>query len=65
MLGLRTSDVIFGKDTAAVQFDRADRGERSKTGREQGACVDFPRSVDISRQRVANAKAGGKLFPIP
>ena len=67
---LRVEDVIFtslspgGTEAATLLLGRGKRGERCKSGRDQGVVLDEPYSRDILRRRVNALSPSCKVFNI-
>ena len=66
MLNLLIEDITWSHDrtSASAHFGRAARGERSKTGREQGVIFDEPYSIEILRRRCAGQDPKTRVFKI-
>eukprot|EP00972_Heterocapsa_arctica_P030067 4432023-Heterocapsa_arctica.AAC.1 len=58
MTGLKVDDVMddLDMDVTILKFGRSDRGESSKTGRNQGVRLDWPWSRRILRERCRGRK---------
>ena len=63
---LKCEDLSWSRDRrrVAVHFGRGARGERSKTGRDQGVTFDTPWVVAILDRRSAGKAADDKVFPL-
>ena len=61
---LRARDVVCDERDLTLLFGRSSRGERSKTGRDQGVSLDEPYSKDIVRARLEGLAPSDKLFPV-
>ena len=61
---LRPEDVQDACDTMALLFGRVGRGERSKTGHNQGILIDYPATKDTLQIRTASTLPKDKLFKL-
>lgn len=61
---LRARDVVCDERGVTLLFGRSSRGERGKTGRDQGVSLDEPYSKDIVRARLKGLAPNDRLFPV-
>ena len=61
---MRACDVVMADGVMAIRLGVQERGERVKTGQEQGVLVDYPGTRDMLRSRVACLKGDEKICPI-
>ena len=62
---LKARDVIASSTgSVTLLFGRSSRGERSKTGRDQGVSLDEPYCKDVVRARLSGLAPDDRLFPI-
>ena len=68
MIALQVNDVFIDKPLQRVilMLGRGERGETSKTGRDQGVTLDDPCAVDVVIRSVKDARQAGrqKVFQI-
>ena len=66
MVNLLRRDLSWSHDgdRVSAHFGRAERGESSKTGREQGVVFECPYVIDILKRRSANLGTKDRVFPI-
>jgi integrase len=64
LLNLRASDVSVGDNQVILFLGRSERGDRSKTGRNQGVSLDSPYAHDVLRRRIAGLRPSDRVFPI-
>ena len=64
LLGLRARDVCVVDDQVVLMLGRSDRGDRSKTGRDQGVSLDDPYSRGVFLRRLQGLGPDAHVFPI-
>ena len=64
LLSLQCRDVTVVDSDVILHFGQPERGESTKTGRQQGVRVDSPYVADIVRARIATLAPSEQVFPI-
>ena len=64
LLGLRARDVCVDGGCVVLLLGRSDRGERSKTGRNQGVSLDDPYAQCVVRRRIQGLGPEDRVFPL-
>ena len=64
MREMRKEDLVWNEDTVAVRLGRSERGESSKSGRNQGVVFEDPYAVAVLRRRVEKLATGERVFPV-
>ena len=61
---MRVSDVVTADGVTGIRLGVQERGERVKTGQEQGVLVDYPGTQEMLKMRIANKPGDERVFPI-
>ena len=61
---MKAGDVVEAGGVTAIRLGAQERGERVKTGQEQGVLLDYPATRAMLQKRTQNLKAGDRVFPI-
>ena len=64
LLGLRARDVCVSENQVVLLLGRSERGDRSKTGRDQGVSLDDPYSRGVLLRRLEGLGPDDRVFPI-
>ena len=63
-INVRAQDVVFAKGKTVILLGPSSRGERTKTGSDQGIILDWPGTTEMLKRRVQQVTSNGKLFNI-
>ncbi|CAK0829119.1 unnamed protein product [Prorocentrum cordatum] len=61
---MRVSDVVSADGVTAIRLGVQERGERVKTGQEQGVLIDYPGTQRMLLNRIQGKKEDDRIFPI-
>ena len=64
MVNIRAEDIKARKGTMAVHLGRSERGESTKSGRDQGVVFEDPYAIEIMARRVKDLGKRDRVFPI-